>query len=203
MIEQTITWLVEFVHSLGYLGLFVATFLESTFVPLPSEVTMVPAGYLVQQGIWNLWITLFLAISGTILGSMTNYYIAYYLGRRFFLKFGKYIHFNEHRMSQLDNYFVSHGEISIFTARLIPGVRHVISFPAGLAKMHLKKFVLLTGLGGGLWMTVLLFLGYTIGGNKALVKQYVPYIALSAITLVCVLVAVYVARHRRKVAKGV
>ena len=194
-------WVVEFVHSLGYLGLFIATFLESTFVPIPSAATMIPAGYLVHEGHWNLWIVWFIAITGTISGSLANYAIAYYLGRPFLARYGNYMLFGPEKQAKLDEYFLRHGEISIFTARLLPGVRHIISFPAGLARMHVGKFCLLTGAGGGLWMTTLMMIGYTMGDNKELVKQYMPYITAMFVVAVVVMVSLYIVRYRSRLEK--
>ncbi|MDX2073840.1 MAG: DedA family protein [Alphaproteobacteria bacterium] len=202
MIAETATAIVEFIHSLGYTGLFVATFLESTFVPIPSASTMIPAGYLAHEGRWSLGAVWLIAISGTIAGSLANYALAYYLGRPFFMRYGKYIHFGPHRLHQVDEYFLRHGEISIFTARLLPGVRHVISFPAGLARMNVAKFCALTGLGGGLWMTTLMMVGYTIGGNKDLVKQYMPIITAMFLLGVSLMVVLYIHRYRRKAAEN-
>lgn len=197
MIEQTITWLVELVHSLGYAGLFVLTAMESMFFPIPSETTMIPAGYLVQQGKWNMAVVWVIGVTGTVFGSLLNYWIAYYMGRPFLARYGKYMFFPPERMVQMEEYFKVHGEISIFTSRFIPGVRHVISFPAGLARMHLGKFTALTALGGGIWMTTLMFVGYFIGDNKDLVKHYMPVITLLCIAGVVLIVAYYV-WHRKK-----
>ena len=198
MLEELAAWLVNFVHQFGYWGVFFMCFLESTFVPVPSEATMIPAGYLVQQGIWNGWIVLFCSVTGTVAGSLFNYVIAYYYGRAFLARYGKYMFFGPERMQQLDNYFKSHGEISIFTGRLILGVRHVISFPAGLARMDVKRFTLLTTLGGAIWMGTLIITGYLIGGNKDLVKDYMHYITAAFITGVCLMIVFYVWQHRRK-----
>lgn len=198
LIEHAMTWLVDFIHSLGYLGLFIATCMESMFFPIPSAATMVPAGYLASQGHWNIWLVWAIAISGTIVGSLLNYAIAYYLGRPFLERYGKYMMFPHERMVQVDDYFERHGEISIFVARFLPGVRHVISFPAGLAKMHLGKFCMFTALGGGTWMTTLMLVGYFIGDNKDLVKLYMPYITLSCIIGATALVTFYVWRYRNK-----
>ncbi|MFO0388423.1 MAG: DedA family protein [Alphaproteobacteria bacterium] len=198
MIEEALVYVVDFIHSLGYIGLFIATFLESTFVPIPSAATMIPAGYLAQQGQWNLGIVWIIAITGTITGSLANYALAYYLGRPFFARYGKYMMCGPERMQQIEDYFAKHGEISIFTARLLPAVRHVISFPAGLARMNVNKFIVLTGLGGGLWMTLLMFVGYFIGDNKALVKLYMPYITVASISAVSLLIYLYIQRYRRK-----
>lgn len=201
-LEAFAEWLVEFVHRFGYFGIFVMTFLESTFVPIPSEVTMIPAGYLVHQGQMNGPIILITAILGAVGGSIANYYIAYYYGRRFLYAYGKYLFFNHEKMGKLDSFFASHGEISTLTGRLIPGLRHVISFPAGLAHMDLKKFSLYTGIGGGIWMAILIMVGYLIGGNKERVHHYMPYVTAASIMGVVGLVVLYVWHHRRKAKTG-
>jgi membrane protein DedA with SNARE-associated domain len=198
MIEHAMTWLVDFIHSLGYLGLFIATCMESMFFPIPSAATMIPAGYLASQGQWNIGVVWLIAMSGTLTGSLLNYWIAYYFGRPFLQRYGTYMFFPPARQTQVDDYFERHGEISIFVARFVPGVRHVISFPAGLAKMHLGKFCLFTALGGGAWMTTLMLVGYFIGDNKELVKEYMPMITLLCIVGVVLIVAYYVWHHRRK-----
>ena len=191
-------WLVEFVRWAGYLGVFVATFLESTFVPIPSEVTMIPVGVLVQAGDMNLFAVIVLSIVGAVCGALFNYYIAYHYGRRFLYVYGKYLFFSHEKMDKLDKFFASHGEISTFTGRLIPGLRHIIAFPAGLAHMNLKKFCIYTGAGGGLWMTTLIMVGYIIGGNKEVVHKYATYITVGAVSGVIILVTFYVLNHRRK-----
>ncbi len=201
MIEQISAWLVWFVHHFGYVGIFVMTFLESTFVPIPSEVTMIPAGYLVQQGEMNLFGVLAASITGTLAGSLTMYVFAAYVGRKFLYRYGRYFFFGHEKMEKLDKYFASHGEISIFTGRLIPGVRHVISFPAGLAHMNLKKFTLYTGIGGSIWMCVLITVGYVIGGNKELIKEYMPYITGIVVVSVFFMIVMYVAKQRKIAAR--
>ncbi len=218
MIHDMAMWLVDFVHSLGLTGLFIATFLESTFVPIPSAATMIPAGYLAYQGHWNIWAVIFIGITGTISGSLANYAVAFYFGRPFLARYGKYMLFGPERQRQLDDYFARHGEVSIFTARLLPAVRHVISFPAGLARMNVAKFCLLTGLGGGLWMTTLMLLGYMIGrmgismdeNNMAAFYQeitkaympYMPYILLGSVAVVAAIVGVYILRLRASKAEA-
>ncbi len=193
-------WLVEFVHWAGYIGVVIATFLESTFVPIPSEVTMIPVGLLVQRGDMNLAIVLVLSIFGAVTGALFNYYIAYHYGRRFLYRYGKYMLFDHEKMDKLDKFFAVHGEISTFTGRLIPGLRHIIAFPAGLAHMDLKKFCIYTGAGGGIWMTTLIMVGYIIGGNKELVHRYATNITIAALLGCAFLIVFYIWRHRRKTA---
>jgi membrane protein DedA with SNARE-associated domain len=197
-IHVILNFLVDFVHEFGYLGLFVMAFLESTFVPIPSEVTMVPAGYLVQQGKMDFWIVLIVSTLGCIGGAMANYLIACHYGRRFLVAYGHYMFFKQDKMAKLDHYFANHGEITTLTGRLVPGLRHVISFPAGLARMNFKKFSIYTGIGGGLWMLTLVLVGYLIGDNKELVHAYMPYITGGVVSTVMMLVVFYVLRHRSK-----
>jgi len=174
------------------------TFLESTFVPIPAELTMIPAGYLVYQGHMSGCLVMIIAILGSIGGSIANYYIAYHYGRRFLFRYGKYLFFTHEKMEKLDRFFAVHGEISTFTGRLVPGLRHVISFPAGLGHMNLKKFTLYTAGGAGIWMGVLVIVGYVIGGNKEMVRHYTPYVTISAMLAVAAMVTLYVKQHRKK-----
>lgn len=198
MFEHILDLIVQFVHEFGYIGLFVMTFLESTFTPLPAEVTVVPAGFLVYQGKMHVIPVMLSCISGTMAGSYFTYWIAQHFGRRFVKYYGKYVFFPEHKLRAVQEYFKDHGSISIFTARLLPGIRHVIAFPAGIAQMKLSLFFTYTFLGSTLWMGVLLFLGYQIGNNKAMLVHYIMYIKIGAVLLVGLLVAIYIWNHRRK-----
>jgi membrane protein DedA with SNARE-associated domain len=199
-VEKFAQWLVDFVHDFGYLGIFIMAFLESTFAPIPSEVTMVPAGYLVHQGKMNLWIIMITSVLGAIGGSLANYWIAYHYGRRFLYAYGKYLFFNHDKMQKLDDFFAAHGEISTLTGRLVPGLRHVISFPAGLAHMDLKKFSIYTGVGSAIWMAILVWVGYLIGGNKELVRHWMPYVVGAVVLGAIIMIVVYVWHHRKNVA---
>ncbi len=201
-IEAFFQWLVEFVHHFGYAGIFIMSFLESTFVPLPSEVTMIPAGVLVQEGHMNFFIVVFLATAGALAGSLFNYYLAYYLGRKFFYNYGHYLFITHEKLDKIDKFFASHGEISTFTGRLIPGVRHFIGFPAGLAHMDLKKFCIYTFLGSAIWMTILTAVGYFIGDNKELLHKLMPYITGSVVGVVVLGVVFYMLHKRKKKAKN-
>lgn len=200
-LEAIAHWLVHFVHQFGYIGIFIMTFLESTFFPLPAEMTMVPAGYLVHQGHMNFMLVLAASVVGTLAGSWFNYWIAKHYGRRFLLAYGKYMFFAPDKLDAMERYFKSHGEISILTGRLIPGLRHFISFPAGLAHMDLRKFFIYTGVGGSIWMAVLIVVGYEIGDNEEMVKHYVPLITYATLMLVLAGGVLYIWNHRRKKTK--
>lgn len=196
-IADFVNWLVEIVNHFGIWGIFVMTFLESTFAPIPSEVTMIPAGYLVQQGKMDGLSVFAVSVLGTVGGAYFNYWIARRFGRSLFLRYGKYFFMTQKKLDKLERFFENHGAISTFTGRLIPGIRHYISFPAGLAKMALHKFFIYTALGGSIWMAVLLTLGYHIGENKELMIKYLPMIKFGLIGVVALLVMVYLVRHAR------
>lgn len=196
-LQAVSTWLVDFVHHLGYTGVFIMTFLESTFVPIPAELTMVPAGYLAYEGKMNVWLLFLVSVLGTIAGSYFNYWLARHYGRRFLASHGKYFFIKPEKLDAIENYFKHHGEISILTGRLIPGLRHFISFPAGLARMDIKKFCLYTGIGGGMWMAVLIVAGYLIGNNEEQLHHYLPLVSYTVLAGVVLVVGIYVLRHRR------
>jgi membrane protein DedA with SNARE-associated domain len=191
-------WLVEFIHQLGYAGIFITTFIESTFVPIPAELTVVPAGYLVHQGRMELFPVWFLSIAGAVCGSYANYMIARSLGRSVFIRYGKYFFFTEEKLHTIERFFEKYGVISTFTGRLIPGVRHFIAFPAGLAKMPLRPFLIYTTLGSGIWMTILVALGYYIGQNEALLTTYLPLFKLGIVLLLVLGVVIHFYRRSRK-----
>jgi len=193
---------VDAVQGLGYIGLFVLMFFGNALVPIPVEAIMIPAGYLVQQGNMNLIGVMASAILGDISGSLFSYYIAYHFGRRFLFAYGKYFFFSHDKVEMLDRFFASHGEISVLTGRLIPGLRHFMAFPAGLSHMRVKKFVAYTGIGGGLWMSILVLVGYLIGGNKTLVRHYMTYIEVVVIGAIIVMIMLYIRHHRKKAPGG-
>jgi membrane protein DedA with SNARE-associated domain len=196
-LHEFLAWLVEFVHELGYFGIFIMTFIESTFVPIPAEVTMLPAGYLVQQGKLNFWLVFLASVVGTVGGAYLNYWIARHYGRDLFLRYGKFFMMTPAKMAKLERFFYRHGAISTFTGRLIPGLRHYISFPAGLAKMRVTPFLTYTALGGSIWMMILLVLGYKIGENQHLAAQYMPWIKVGLLSVLLLGGAAYYWRMKR------
>lgn len=197
-VHEFVAWLVDFVHHLGYFGIFLFTFVESTFVPIPAEVTMIPAGYLVQQGKMEFIPVLLASIVGTVGGAYFNYWLAKRFGRDLFIRYGKYLMMNDAKLAKLENFFAKHGAASTFTGRLIPGVRHYISFPAGLAKMNLKSFLTYTAAGGAIWMVVLVCLGYFIGENEEVATKYLPLTKLAILSTLALAGFIYVRRAMRK-----
>jgi membrane protein DedA with SNARE-associated domain len=198
MIDTILHSIVTYVAQFGYAGIFIMMFLESTFFPLPSEIVLIPAGYLAYQGEMDAGLVILYGTLGSIGGALFNYYLAKWLGRAFLLKYGKYMLIKEKTIINIEEFFKTHGSISTFSGRLIPVVRHYISIPAGIAQMNMTKFIAYTALGAGIWAAVLTILGYAIGHNQALLKEYLDHIIIATLVAVAVIVAVYVWLHRRK-----
>lgn len=196
--HELINWLVETIGALGYPGIFALMAMESSVIPIPSELVMPPAGYLAQQGQMNMLAVILCGTVGSLVGAYANYFAAHYLGRPLVLKYGKYVWITEEKFAKVERFFKDHGEVSTFIGRLLPVVRHLISIPAGLAGMNHLKFSLYTLLGAGIWVTVLSYIGYFIGANRELIMQYSHQALIGAVVLSVGIIAVYIWNHRRK-----
>jgi len=194
---EIVSFILQNVSGMGYTGVFFLMLLESSFFPFPSEVVMVPAGYLASKGEMNIWLALISGVAGSLAGALFNYYLALKLGRKFLLKYGKYMLIHERNIFKMEQFFEKHGHISTFSGRLIPGVRQYISLPAGIAKMNLKQFMLFTSLGAGVWVLFLTLLGYYVGENEALIKAYISQIVVFTMAALAVMVFVYIMYKRR------
>jgi len=193
-----LAFIVSGINQLGYLGIIFLMTLESSFFPFPSEVVIPPAGYLAAKGEMNLVLIILSGIFGSILGALINYYIAYKFGRGFLLKYGKYVFLDESKFNKIEQFFNKHGEITTFIGRLLPGIRQYISFPAGLAKMDLFKFILFTAIGAGIWVVILAYVGYFVGNNIELVKKNLHVITKYMIPILAIIVIIYVLFTKRR-----
>jgi membrane protein DedA with SNARE-associated domain len=196
--QEIVLWLVTTIGALGYPGIFFLMALESSIIPIPSELVMPPAGYLAQQGQMNMAMVILCGTLGSLLGAYANYFAARYLGRPLLLKYGKYVWITEEKFAKVEIFFKNHGEVSTFIGRLLPVVRHLISLPAGLAGMNHVKFSLYTLFGAGLWVTVLSYIGYVIGANQELIMRYSHQALIGAVMLSLMIAVVYIGIHRRK-----
>ena len=198
MIHDIANTIVSYIGDMGYWGIFLLMFIESTFFPFPSEIIMIPAGYLAYKGDMNLYMVIFMGISGSLAGALVNYYLAMSFGRAFILKYGKYFFIKEKTLDKLESFFTTHGEISTFTGRLIPGIRQLISLPAGLARMNIAKFSFYTSLGAGIWVVVLVAVGYLVGSNEELISEYLKSATLIALVSVVFITLFYIVRYKRR-----
>ena len=198
MLTSIINFIVETVGSLGYTAIFIMMFLESSFFPFPSEVVMIPAGYLAYKGEMNIFLVVFFGILGSLAGAIFNYYFALKLGRVFLLKYGKYFFIKDETIFKMEEFFSKHGHISTFFGRLIPIVRQYISLPAGLSKMNLFVFSIYTSVGAGIWVIILTLLGYFLGGNEELLKEYLHQIVISLLIIIAIFSFIYYLRVKNK-----
>ena len=198
MIHELALQLVDLIFDWGYLGIFIMMAIESSFIPFPSEIVLVPAGYLASKDEMSITYIMMSAVSGSLVGAFVNYYLAFTLGRKFLLRYGKYFFISPEALDKMERYFKKHGHISTFSGRLVPGIRQLISIPAGLAKMNLLEFTLFTTLGAGIWALILTLLGYYIGENEALIKEYLKQITIAVVALLLVIGVIYFRYQKRK-----
>ena len=204
MLGNLINWLIETVSTLGYPGIVVLMAIESSLLPLPSELVMPPAGYLAAQGRMDPFLAVAAGTLGSILGALVNYYLAIWIGEPLVRRFGKYVLISDKSLTRTQAYFARHGEISTFVGRLLPVIRHLISIPAGLARMNLGKFALFTALGAAIWCSVLTYIGWFVGSHETQLKE-ISYQAMAHDVLIKyilpalgLLIVGYVIWHRRR-----
>jgi membrane protein DedA with SNARE-associated domain len=163
---------VAFIAATSYPGIFLLMVLESMVFPVPSEAVMPFAGFLIVDGQLTFTGVIIASTLGSIVGSLISYAIGYYGGRPFISKFGKYLLLDMNDLEITERFFSKSGEMTIFIARFIPVIRHLISIPAGLGKMNLWKFSIYTIIGAGLWNSFLTYVGYKLKENWAEVMKY-------------------------------
>ncbi|WP_373073801.1 DedA family protein [Sulfurimonas sp.] len=198
MIRELAQDLVDLIFDWGYLGIFLLMAVESSFIPFPSEIVLIPAGYLASEGKMSILMIMLSGVGGSLLGAFINYYLALLLGRRILQRYGKYFFIKESALSKMDSFFEAHGAISTFTGRLIPGIRQLISIPAGLSRMNLAVFSIYTTLGAGIWALILTILGYYIGENKELIDLYLKQIIYIILAILGIIFFLYYRYQKTK-----
>lgn len=196
--EEFFLYLIKMIGHFGYLGIFLLMAMESTLIPLPSELIMPPAGYLASKNELNIFFTIISGTLGSLAGSYVNYLVSQYLGRPFLYKYGKYVLISERKLKKIEAFFNKHGEISVFTGRLLPVARHLVSIPAGLSKMKHYKFSTYTLLGAGIWVTILTYIGYFIGENEDLLKKYSNKAITGIAAFAIIVIIIYILLQKRR-----
>jgi membrane protein DedA with SNARE-associated domain len=178
---------------------------ESSFIPFPSEVVIPPAAYIASKddSHLNIFLVVLFGTLGALLGAYINYFLALYLGRPILHKFadsklGHVFLLSSAKIQKAEDYFQTHGKTSTFVGRLIPGIRQLISIPAGLAKMNLLPFTLFTFLGAGIWNAILALLGYLAHGQADLIETYSHEIGYVVMALVAITAVIYIVKQRKK-----
>jgi membrane protein DedA with SNARE-associated domain len=173
-----------YMANLNYLTIALLMAIESTFLPLPSEIVVPFAAWKAAQGDLNVFMVVLFATIGALSGSLINYFLAKYLGRPIVYRFagssvGRLFLLSEEKVKHAEEYFIRNGRSSTFIGRLVPGVRHLISIPAGLAKMNLRDFMLYTFVGAGIWNVILAIIGFYLYEMREQIFPYLGYILLA------------------------
>lgn len=166
------SFILATIEKLGHLGVFILMGLESAAIPIPSEVIMPFSGFLVSVGKLNFWLIVAMGTLGNLVGSIILYFIGFYGGRAFVLKYGKYVLFSEYDLGLAERWFAKYGSATAFFGRLLPIVRTYISFPAGLSRMNFWKFGFYTTLGAAPWTLLFAWLGLKLGENWKEIEVY-------------------------------
>lgn len=199
MIEKILAsvaaFIISVISTMGYGGIVLLMAIESACIPLPSEVIMPFAGYLVFKGEMTLWGIALAGAIGCVIGSIPAYYVGMYGGRPLAEKYGKYVLISKHDLDMADRWFEKHGDIIIFIARLLPAVRTFIAFPAGVARMNMTKFIAYTFVGSLIWCWVLGYAGMKFGQHWEDLKMYFHEFHYVIIALGVIFAAWYVRRH--------
>jgi len=202
VLDQVALWFRNIVETMGYPGLFILITLESTLVPVPSTLVMPFAGYLAGVGIFSLPVVLVINSTAALLGSGVSYWIGATGGKPFLEKYGKWFLVRPQDLVKTEAAFAKHGKWVILIGRFIPVVRHIISVPAGIARMPLRPFFLQTFIGSTLWGGFLILLGYYLGENwqavAAQIKRFDLVIGVGVVVAILTLGTLFVVRRRRE-----
>jgi len=196
-LEAAAFWVVGLVRDWGYAGIFVMMTVESSFFPFPSEVALIPAGYLAAQGQMDPVLAAGVGVLGSLTGAFFNYWMALWLGRPALQRFGRYVLIGARQFDAAERFFLKHGEVTTFVGRLIPAIRQLISIPAGIARMGLVRFALYTALGAGIWSAILVAVGYWAGANEEVWRPLLREATLWVLGGVALLIGAYVFVHRK------
>lgn len=183
-----IEYITAFMATWGYTAMFVVMVLENANIPIPSEIVLGFAGYLIATGVFSLYPTIIVGVCAGLVGSILSYWIGQYGGRPILIRYGKYIFFNEHKFALAEKLFSHYGGRAIFFGRLLPGIRTFISFPAGVAHYPMKKFVIWTILGTIPWTILLVLLGRELGAHWESLIAYghrFLYITIAGVLALC------------------
>src|SRR5438093_12073812 len=196
MLERFIDGLLHTLLDLGYPGIVVLMAMESSILPVPSELVMPPAGYWAAKGEMSFLVALTCGVVGSVIGALANYYGAQLIGRPLIQRYGRYVLLSEKNLLRSERFFAQHGEIITLIGRLFPVIRHLISIPAGLHRMPLPKFILYTAVGAAVWCAILTWIGYFLGQHEGVLRteeihRYVTWALVVLIPLTLIAIWIY------------
>ena len=192
-------YIIQLISSTGYMGIFVLMTLESALIPIPSEITMTFSGFLASSGQLSLISVILVGTIANLVGSLIAYYIGYFLEETILLslikKYGKFIFLSEHEYKKAETWFQKYGDKIIFISRLLPGIRTVISLPAGMFEMDIKKFTIYTTIGCFLWSALLAYIGFALGENWQKFEGIFRKFEYIIFALIVIAVLYYLEKH--------
>lgn len=184
MIDVFKEWIAAVIAELGYVEIFFLMALESSLFPVPSELVMIPAGYLAKGGALNPFLATLAGGSGSVVGATANYLLGRHVGRAFLLKYGRYLLINEAKYHEAEGMFLDNARLATFVGRFIPVVRHLISLPPGVFGMGYLQFAAITFAGATLWCGVLVAAGYFFGeASVQVITHYTHELTYAALAL--------------------
>ena len=203
MLEYFQTLADWYMQHMNYLSITLLMIIESSFIPFPSEIVIPPAIWKAAGGDLNMPLVVFFATLGAVIGAIVNYVLALWLGRVIVYKLvetrlGKLFMLSQHKVENAEVYFNRHGRSSTFIGRLVPGIRQLISIPAGLAKMNFKQFILFTALGSALWNIILAVLSYSLYTQQDMLKEYMSELSYALLAAGILFVVYLIWKYRKK-----
>lgn len=198
LIRVAFSWIRQIIDKIGYIGIFSVMMLEYIVAPIPSEMILPFAGFLVSTGQLSLFLVALSATSASLAGSLLLYYIGAKGGRKFIEKYGKYFLLNENHLHSAEKLFAKYGGLVVFASRMLPGIRTLVSFPAGVGKMNKMKFSLYTLLGSFLWNFSLIWIGILLGRNWGLVSSLLSKIEIPILSATVVVFLWFIQKGRNR-----
>lgn len=197
LLELLAVFAIDVISKIGYLGVFFLMVMESMVIPIPSELVLPFAGFLISRGDFSFVWVMIASSLGSITGSLISYYMGEYGGNAFVIRYGKYVLLDVEDLKKTERWFEKRGEYTIFISRFIPVVRHLISIPAGIGKMDLKRFCLYTVAGASMWNFILVYAGYLLGEHWDRIKHYSEPVSFTVAAALVIGFIWFVYRHVR------
>ncbi len=197
MLELLAVFAIDVISAIGYLGVFCLMVMESMVIPIPSELVLPFAGFLIARGDFTFTGVMLVSSLGSIIGSLISYSMGRYGGNALVINYGKYVLLDVEDLKRTERWFEKKGEYTIFISRFIPVVRHLISIPAGIGKMDLKRFSLYTIVGASMWNFILIYAGYLLGEHWNRIKHYSEPVSLAVAAILVIAFVYFVYRHIR------
>jgi len=191
-------WIVGVVNAIGYPGIFLLMIIEGILTPIPSEFIMPFAGYLASQGRLNIGLVIAVGTAGAAIGNVVAYHIGARVGRPLIARYGRFIRLGEDDLEWAESWFARYGSLGVLLGHAVPGVRSIISFPAGIGRMDLRRFVVFSTIGAAIWNTVLVVAGYYLLERWTLFAEATDNVDIYVVLAVLAVLIAYIAWRKSR-----